>query len=153
MPEGRLPIGVSKPVYIEVKTTTNDDPDFVLTKQEYYRAVKVTSEDYCYLIYRYTNWGTDAQTLTVYDFRKLKSNGSISPSTYVCSTLEREPAVTAIRYHRERCGISKGDFADYLGIQTPNLWRYETGERRCSVEMYQRMAVILDTTIDELVEK
>lgn len=143
---------LGKPIYIEVKTTTNDDPDFVLTKQEYYRAIKVTSEDYCYLIYRYTNWGTDAQTLKIYDFSEMKSSGSISPSTYVCSTLECEPVVTAIRYYRERCGISKGDFADYLGIQTPNLWRYETGERRCSVEMYQRMAVILNTTIDELME-
>lgn len=143
---------LGKPLYIEVKTTTGDDPDFNLTKQEYYRAVKVTAEDYCYLIYKYTNWGTDTQALKIYDFKEMKTSGNISPSTYVCSTLEREPVVTAIRYYRERCGISKGEFADYLGIQTPHLWRYETGERRCSVEMYQRMAVILNTTIDDLVK-
>ena len=143
---------LGKPLYIEVKTTTGDDPDFVLTKQEYHRAVKVTAEGYCYLIYRYTNWGTDEQKLNIYDFNEMKTSGNISPSTYVCSTLEREPVVTAIRYHRERCGISKGEFADYLGIQTPHLWRYETGERRCSVEMYQRMAVILGVTIDEIVQ-
>lgn len=143
---------LGKPLYIEVKTTTSDDPDFVLTKQEYYRAVKVTSEGYCYLVYRYTNWGTDEQKLNIYDFNDMKARGNISPSTYVCSTLEREPVITSIRYHRERCGISKGEFADYLGIRTPHLWRYETGERRCSVEMYQRMAVILGTTIDTLLD-
>ena len=142
-----------EPVCIEVKTTQYDDPDFVLTKQEYQKAKRVTAEGTRYLIYRYTNWGTDQQKLTVYDFADMKGNGDISPSTYVCSTIKREPAVTGIRRYRELRGISKGDMADYLGIQTTHLWRYETGERRCSVEMYQRMATILGTTIDELVGK
>lgn len=139
-----------KPVCIEVKTTAGDDPDFVLTKQEYHKAVKMTSNGTDYLIYRHTNWGTEKQVLTVYDFKELKDLGNVSPSTYVCCPGKREPIVTGIRYHRELCGLSKGELADYLGIQTPHLWRFETGERRCSVEVYQRMAAILNTTIDEL---
>lgn len=49
-------------------------------------------------------------------------------------------------------GLGKGEMADYFGIQTPHLWRYETGERRCSVEMYQKISSILDVTIDEILE-
>jgi len=142
-----------KPVCIEVKTTTSSESDFVLTKQEYQKANKMTSEGTGYLIYRYTNWGTDAQKLMIYDFADLKKHNEISPCTYVCNTGKREPMVTGIRYHRELCGITKGELAEYLGIQTPHLWRYETGERKCSVEMYQRMAEILNTTIDELLAK
>ena len=141
------------PVCIEVKTTTGDDPDFTLTKQEYQKANKVTSKGTDYMIYRHTNWGTDRQKLSIYNFKELKDLGGISPSTYVCSTMEREPVVTGIRYHRELRGISKSEFADYLGIQTPHLWRYETGEQRCSVELYRRMATILDVKIDDLVRK
>lgn len=142
-----------KPVCIEVKTTADDTPDFVLTKQEYLKACRMTADGMDYLIYRYINWGTDQQRLTVYDFAEMKTSGDISPSTYVCSTIKREPVVTGIRRYRELRGISKTDMADYLGIQTPHLWRYETGEQRCSVEMYQRMATILNTTIDELIQK
>ena len=46
--------------------------------------------------------------------------------------------------------MSKGELADYLGIKTPDLWRYENGKRKCPVGVYQRMASILDVTIDEL---
>lgn len=139
-----------QPIYIEVKTSVDDSPDFTLTKQECLKANKVIASGERYLIYRFINWGTERQEMLIHDFRELKENGEVWPSMYMCSTGKKEPIATGIRFYREACGMSKGELADYLGIQTPHLWRYETGERKCSVEMYLQMAKVLEVTIDDL---
>ena len=139
-----------EPIYIEVKTSTDEGPDFTLTNQEYQKANKAIANGEKYLIYRFTNWGTDNQRMTIIDFKEQKENGEIWPSTYMCSTNKKEPVTTGIRFYREERGMSKSELADHLGIQTCHLWRYETGEYRCPVELYLRISKILDVSIDDL---
>lgn len=138
-------------IYIEVKTSSDDAPDFVLTKQEYAVANKLTAAGETYQIFRFTNWGTERQELAVYDFRELKESHEVTPATYLCSAAPRNEKVTGITYCRELRGMSKGELADCLGIKTPDLWRYENGKRQCPVGVYQKMADILGVTIDQLI--
>ena len=139
-------------IYIEVKTALDDNPDFVLTKQEYATANKLTAAGETYQIFRFTNWGTERQELAVYDFRELKESHEVTPATYLCSAAPRNEKVTGITYCRELRGMSKGELADCLGIKTPDLWRYENGKRQCPVGVYQKMADILGVTIDQLIQ-
>ena len=139
-----------KPFYIEVKTSTDDGQDFTLTKQEYCKANKAVAKGESYFIYRFTNWGTVSQKMEIHDYKNLKEQRSVWPATYLCSISKPEDIVSGIRHYREVCGMSKSEMADCLGIQTCHLWRYETGEYRCSVEMYQQISMILGVTIDEL---
>lgn len=141
-----------KPIFIEVKTTTEDNPDFVLTKQEYQTANKLTAKGETYQIYRFSNWGKQNQKLTVYDFRDLKEHWEFSPATYLCSASKSDSVISGITYQREACGMSKGELADCLGIKTPDLWRYENDKRQCPVGMYKKMAAVLNVTIDQLIE-
>lgn len=141
-----------KPIFIEVKTTTEDNPDFVLTKQEYQVANKLTAKGETYQIYRFSNWGKQNQELTVYDFQRLKDHCELTPATYLCSTTPKEPLISGITYYREACGMSKGDLADCLGIKTPDLWRYENGMRACPVSVYQKISNILGVSIDQLLQ-
>lgn len=140
------------PVYIEVKTTTDDNPEFQLTKQEYQRARKAMEARETYLIYRFFNFGKSDQTLEIYNFSALHDEFEFTPATFALSR-KKEPMITGIQYFREKRNMSKGELADNLGIKTPDLWRYENGKRRCPVAVYQRMASILDVTIDELLKK
>lgn len=142
-----------EPIYIEVKTSTDDSPEYSLTKQEYQKANKAIANGEKYLIYRFTNWGTDSQRMTIIDFKEQKENGEIWPSIFMCSTSSKVPVTTGIRLYREACGMSKSELADYLGIQTCHLWRYETGEYKCPVELYLRMSKVLGVPIDDLAKK
>ena len=141
-----------KPFYIEVKTSSDDNLEFTLTKQEYRKARKAVAAGEQYLVYRYTSWGTDHQNLEIFDFKDIMTNGEISPSNYLCSMNQQKPEMTGIEFYRRMRGLSKSELSDYLGIQTPHLWRYETGIRKCSVEMYLQLANILDVNIDDLLE-
>ncbi|MBR4291198.1 MAG: helix-turn-helix transcriptional regulator [Oscillospiraceae bacterium] len=91
--------------------------------------------------------------MTVYDFKEQKENGEIWPSVFVCSTCKKEAITTGIRFYREVHGMSKRELADHLGIQTCHLWRYETGENQCPVDVYLRISKILGVEIDKLSEK
>lgn len=142
-----------KPIFIEVKTTTEDNPDFTLTKQEYQAANKLTAKGETYQIYRFSNWGKANQELVIYDFQDLKELCEISPATYLCNTKPKDPLISGITYHREACGMSKGDLADCLGIKTPDLWRYENGKRGCPVGIYQKISNILGVSIDQLLQQ
>ncbi len=143
---------LGNPVYIEVKTTADNNPEFHFTKQEYQKAKKALLAGEEYLIYRYFNWGKENQRLEIYDFKSLQEEYEFSPATF--SLNRKQDAVSSgIRYCRELRGMSKGELADNLGIKTPDLWRYENGKRRCPVGVYQRMASILNVTIDELLSE
>lgn len=141
-----------KPIFIEVKTTTEDNPDFVLTKQEYQTANKLTAKGETYQIYRFSNWGKTNQKLTIYNFGDMKEHWEFSPATYLCSAKKTDSVISGITYQREACGMSKGELADCLGIKTPDLWRYENDKRQCPVGVYQKMANVLNVTIDQLLE-
>lgn len=139
------------PICIEVKTTADDNPEFHLTKQEYQRAKKAMEAEETYLIYRIYNFGKEDQKLEIYDFQELHDEFEFTPATFALSR-KREPVITGIQYCREQRNMSKGELADNLGIKTPDLWRYENGKRRCPVAVYQRMASVLDVTIDDLLK-
>ena len=141
-----------KPIYIEVKTSLDDNPDFILTNQEYLTASKLTTSGETYQIYRFTNWGKPNQELTVHDFRELRESHDLSPATYTCSATPRAAVISGITYWREQRGMSKGELADCLGMKTPDLWRYENGKRRCPVGVYQKMAQVLEVSIDQLLQ-
>lgn len=141
---------LGRPIFIEVKTSADDSPDFVLTKQEYATANKLTAAGETYQIFRFTNWNRSDQKLTVYDFQELRESHEMTPASYMCSTIPKGETTTGITYYRELRGISKGELADCLGIRTPDLWRYENGKRQCPVGIYQKMADILDVRIDDL---
>lgn len=138
-----------KPVYIEVKTSADDSPDFHFTKQEYERAKKALAAGEQYLLYRFFNFGSSSQRLEIYDFKQLQEEFDFTAATFSLNR-KQSSVVTGIRYCRELRGMSKSELADNLGLNTPILWRYENGKQRCSVGIYQRMASILDVTIDDL---
>lgn len=142
-----------RPIYIEVKTSLDDNPDFILTNQEYLTAGKLTAAGETYQIYRFTNWGKPNQELIVHDFRDLKESHDLSPATYTCSATPRASVISGITYWREQRGMSKGELADCLGMKTPDLWRYENGKRRCPVGVYQKMAQVLEVSIDHLLQE
>ena len=141
-----------KPIYIEVKTSADESPEFYLTKQEYQKARKAVLAGESYYIYRYFNWGRENQRLEIYDFKELQDEYEFTPATFSLNR-KQEPVASGIRYCREMRGMSKGELADNLGIKTPDLWRYENGKRKCPVGVYQRMASILEVTIDELLRE
>lgn len=142
-----------KPVYIEVKTSQDDSSDFTLTKQEYVTATKAVDAGEDYQIFRLTKWGSPDQKLTVYHFSDLTETHEISPATYIFSAAAKSSVISGITYCREQRGMSKGELADCLGIQTPHLWRYENGVQSCSVGIYKKMADILNVSIDQLLEE
>ena len=140
------------PIYIEVKTSADSITDFHFTKNEYQRAQKALLAGENYLIYRYRNFGSKDQQLDIFDFKTLHNEYEFTPATFsLCK--KQDEAITGIRYYRELRGMSKGELADRLGIKTPDLWRYENGERRCPVGIYQRISSILDVTIDALISE
>lgn len=141
-----------KPIYIEVKTSLEDSPEFTLTNHEYQTACKLTVGGESYQIYRFTNWGKSDQKLVVHSFRELKETHEFSPATYTCTASPGVPEITGITYWREQRGMSKGELVECLGMQTPDLWRYENGKRRCPVGVYLKMAQILEVSIDQLLQ-
>lgn len=139
-----------RPIYIEVKTSTDEKPEFELTRQEYEKANKAVEAAETYLVYRYSGWGTAAQKLRVYDFKDMKKRNKITPRTYLCSMVEKTTEISGITRGREALDMSMKDLAAHLGIATNMLWRYETGEAGCPVQTLQKLSNVLGMTIDEL---
>lgn len=140
------------PLYIEVKTTTDDMPEFVLTRQEYEKANKAVEAGETYMVYRYLNWGTTSQKLRIFDFEDIKKHNKIMPRTYLCSMADKVTEVSGITRCREAMDMSMKELAAYLGIAVHMLWRYEAGETACPVRTLQRMSEILGVRIDDLLK-
>lgn len=138
---------------LRLKTSQDDSSDFTLTKQEYVTATKAVAAGEGYQIFRLTKWGSPDQKLTVYHFSDLTETHEVTPATYMFSMASKSSVISGITYCREKCGMSKGELADCLGIQTPHLWRYENGVQSCSVGIYKKMADILNVSIDQLLEE
>lgn len=140
----------ARPILIEVKTTCQTPhSDFYLTRHEYEVAVRQTGKGVPYYIYRFSNWGTDAQRLDVLSFADLQ-NGQIRPSEYVCSMKPPAIEVSGITYYRRLRNLSQSDLAKQLGILQNHLCRYEKGERGCPVTIYQKLSEVLEAPIDDL---
>lgn len=53
---------------------------------------------------------------------------------------------------RNRSGLTPDSIADKLSITATNYRRYETGERRPTMEILARLACVLGVSMDELME-
>ena len=99
-----------KPIYIEVKTTLDNDMDFALTKQEFQKAQKMILAGEDYFIYRYFNWGKKNQRLEIFDFKELQKEYEVLPATYWLNK-KLDSVSSGIRHCREKRGMSKGDLS------------------------------------------
>lgn len=56
-----------------------------------------------------------------------------------------------LRQLRSDKGYKQAEFADQVGVHVTNLSKYERGKTLPSLEVAERMAQLLDVTLDELV--
>lgn len=142
-----------KPICIEVKTTQHgEEQDFTMTVHEHSVASKLTAKGEQYYIYRYINWGTAEQKLHVIPFQVMLNGARITPVKFTCSMTDKTTDLCGIAYFRRLRGMTQEDLANQLGIQPQHVCRYEKTERKCSVPMYQKMADLLEVTIDDLLK-
>lgn len=57
-----------------------------------------------------------------------------------------------IKAIREKRGLRQSELAQMLGMDQANVSRYESGERRLTLENAIRIAHVLGCTVEELVE-
>ena len=142
-----------QPVAIEVKTSVSDaDSDFRLTTREYNVAKKMTEKGEIYLVYRFTNWGSENQKLHIMPFLDMMNGARVTPAYYTCIMKDRTTQLSGIAFHRRRRGLTQKMLATEIGILPDVLCQYETRERKCMVPTYQKLAEALEVTVDELLE-
>lgn len=142
-----------RPVAVEVKCSNQIDNDaFHLTKHEQEAAERLSASGIPYKIYFFTGWGSSEQKLTIVDYKELKEENRVKPSSFVCNLQERTPIVNGILYHRLIHKLSQVEVANRLEILPGNLCRYETGMYVCPVDVYQRLAELFCTSIDDLLK-
>lgn len=141
------------PIYIEVKTTEQDDTvSFELTKNEYDAAKKITENGSTYLIYHFSYWGTSNQKLDIYNFTDMLLEGRISPAKYICNIRPKPETMCGIVYYREKMEMSQIELANMTGISAPNLCKYEQG-RTISVSACKKLSHFFNVTIDDLLKE
>ena len=144
--------GDGTPVYIEVKTSTQDDHiGFYLTKNEYDAAEKIVSKGCSYLIYHFSYWNTPKQQLDIYDFNQMLAEKRITPTKYTCSVNERPTSITGIVHFREKMGITQFELAERTGIPATSLCKYEQGQN-ISVEACAKLTNFFKVPIDDLLK-
>lgn len=57
-----------------------------------------------------------------------------------------------IKALRTEKGLSQQELAEILGISQKTVSGYEVGVREPSIEILTKIAIVLDTTVDELIE-
>lgn len=141
-----------RPVYIEVKTSVQDDHiGFYLTKNEYEAAEKIVSKGYPYLIYHFSFWNTPQQQLDIYDFNQMLIEKRITPTKYTCSVSERPSSITGIILYREMMGITQCELAERTGIPATSLCKYEQGQT-ISVDACAKLTNFFNVPIDDLLK-
>lgn len=139
------------PIFIEVKTTEKDaDADFTITRKEFAAAKKAAARGIPYRFYRFSRWGHTDQSLQILDFATMLPLRQIYPSDFTCSMKPQAVAVNGIAYYRQLRGLTQTQLADQLGIFPHHLCLYEKGEQEAKAVTYQKIAEVLETTIDEL---
>lgn len=61
--------------------------------------------------------------------------------------------MTAIRYIRKRLNMTQEQLSERTGISQTNMSRYESGERKLTLENAAKIANALGCTVDELLKK
>jgi len=57
-----------------------------------------------------------------------------------------------LKEFREKKGLSQLSLGNILGISKQTVSSYETGSREPNIEMLAKLAIVLEVTIDELIE-
>ena len=65
----------------------------------------------------------------------------------------KERAMTAIRYIRKRLNMTQEQLSERTGISQANMSRYESGERKLTLENAAKIANALGCTVDELLKE
>lgn len=139
------------PMYIEVKTTENEDPSsFQLTKREHDTALKLTTAGSTYLIYHFTAWGSEQQKLNIIDFSDLVVQERVTPVKYVCRLTERAATITGIVHFRNRLGLTQAELAARTGIPVTTLCKYESGVNTVSVDACIKLVNFFHVSADDL---
>ena len=61
--------------------------------------------------------------------------------------------INRLKECREKLGISKHETARRIGVSQPAYLRYESGDRKPSLQMTKEIAKVLNTSVDYLVGK
>lgn len=141
------------PFYIEVKTgeVCNNSPQ--LTGCEFETANKLTSHGYEYWIYHCSEWDMENPKYEKHLFRSLRDERRIEPVRYICDFRPARDEENGILHFRKQTGLSQIEAANMLEIPASSLCKYETGENQCPVTVYQKLAKLYGTTIDELLKE
>ncbi len=57
-----------------------------------------------------------------------------------------------IRGFRKKKGLTQRQLAKIVGVSHSSIAMYETGDREAPVDVLAKIAIVLDTTVDELIE-
>jgi transcriptional regulator with XRE-family HTH domain len=145
----------AEPYYLEVKTSLHDSGGFRLTNHELDVAGKLTAADEQYVICYISKWGTSEQIEQDITFSELQKSHRILPCYYFCKPTPKPKAekISGLAYYRRLRGLRQADVSQALGIPQCDWSLYETGQRKPSVGIYLKAGELLDTTVDQLLEK
>ena len=91
------------------------------------------------------------EDIRAYDTAKasIATGEELIPSSVVYALLEGENPIHVWRDYR---GLTQQQLADKVGISKPYLSQLESGKRRGSMEVLQRIAQTLDVSLEDLVD-
>ena len=143
-----------KPIFLEVKTSTHATNGFRLTNHELDTAQKMTAQGERYHIVYISNWGTEHQAIQEIPFAQLEQTHRISPCYFFCKPIPKaaKRPVSGMTYFRRKKQLRQADLAEMLGITQSELSLYENGIHNPSVNLYIQISMVLDVTVDQLLE-
>ena len=144
-----------QPFYLEVKTSIYDTGGFRFTNHELEVAKKLTKAGERYVICYISGWETPEQAEQDIPFADLPKTHRISPCYYFCRPIPkpRLERITGFAYFRRLRGLRQADVALAIGIPTCELSLFETGQRTPKVGVYLKASEVLESTVDELLER
>jgi len=140
-----------QPVCMEVKTLSTKNT-IILTRNERNTAKKMISAGIPYIIRVIIGLGTEDQTITDIPYEQLEEDYHLTPIRYSCSLKRKRPdMINGIAFYRRLRGLKQEQLAKYLGTSQYRISQYENDmQLPKSVGNYRRIAMILDTTVEEL---
>ena len=115
-----------------------------------------------YIAYLITNLAFLLRKTKRYNFLFYRQLAFTMAKTYLCivisiinplfySVIDMENFGTNLKQFRSENGLSQEAFAAKIGVHVTNLSKYERSKSVPSLEIAEKMATVLDTTLDELV--
>lgn len=141
------------PVFLEVKTSTEADGQFIMTKNELESAQKLTTEGECYKIVSIKNWGTEDVFVEDILFDEFITSHNITAHRYCCTPKrEHSSPMTGLAHFRRLQRLKERELAEALGIPEYKYSLYETGDRTPPVEVLIKLSELFGVTVDELLD-